>query len=311
MLLSLVLVAFIAQKRLASALICAALYISIASLNPMVVSTQSSGVICELVGIVGDAQYHRWRMLLRELSVVQAQILPRLHGFLEDEYFAFLEARKTMIQRAKLQELQQTTSTYVLINECELIDTEDRLLALLTKKTQISNGELLAIAAFGASSYDNESSSPTEKQQELLCSAEESLQSKAETAAQEALFRYRQISGHHFAFLLFEVNGVALPRVEIELYHRVCPQTCKNFLAFCRGVVPDVTDTERMLGYTGNQVHRVVRDGWIQAGDVAGDGRGDGPCRSIDGLEFADESFDISHNSAGIVVSSQLASLGL
>lgn len=260
------------------------------------------GVICELVGIVGDAQYHRWRMLLRELSVVHAQILTRLHGFLEDEYFTFLESRKTVIQRAKLQELQQTTSTFVLINEGELIDTEDSLLALLTKKTQISNGELLVIAAFGASSYDNDTS-PTEKMQELLSSAEETLYSKAETAAKEALFRYRQISGHHYAFLLFEVDGVALPRVEIELYHRVCPQTCKNFLAFCRGVVPDVTDTERMLGYTGNQVHRVVRGGWIQAGDVAGEGRGDGPCRSIDGLEFADESFDISHNVAGIVVS--------
>ncbi|KUF92424.1 Glyoxylate reductase/hydroxypyruvate reductase [Phytophthora nicotianae] len=172
------------------------------------------------------------------------------------------------------------------------------------ERTQLSKNELLAAAAFGgvvAVGNDGGSDSSRTDYVEKLALAEETLETKAEEAAQQALTRYREQSGHEYAFLIFEVDGVALPRVELELFHGVCPKTCKNFLALCEHKVPDLSDETQQLGYQGNQVHRVVRGGWIQAGDVAGNGRGDGPCRSLYGLEFPDESFAVSHNAAGIL----------
>ncbi|RLN27233.1 hypothetical protein BBJ28_00018935 [Nothophytophthora sp. Chile5] len=172
-------------------------------------------------------------------------------------------------------------------------------------RTQLSKNELLAAAAFGGVlrlTNDSEGSDSARKEfAELLARAEETLLAKAEAAAEQALTRYRQLSGHQYAYLVFDVDGVALPRVELELFQKVCPKTCKNFLAFCQQRVPDIASETELLGFQGNAVHRVVRGGWIQAGDVAGDGRGDGACRSLYGLEFADESFAISHNAVGVL----------
>uniref|UniRef100_K3WG28 PPIase cyclophilin-type domain-containing protein n=1 Tax=Globisporangium ultimum (strain ATCC 200006 / CBS 805.95 / DAOM BR144) TaxID=431595 RepID=K3WG28_GLOUD len=254
-----------------------------------------SGIICELVGMLRDVQYQRCRLILHELSVEQMQFLPRLHGLVESEYLEFLDAHNDVIPRDKRGQLQQTTHPFVLINGNTFVNGEDELLHFIVEKTQLSRDDVLAIAAFGGSRGILDST----KQWEL---AEETLQAKADTCAKQALFRSRQLSGNQFVYLIFDVDGVALPRVEIELFHRVCPRTCANFVAFCQGKVPDIADEIKMLGYQDNVVHRIVRGGWIQAGDVAHDGQGDGPCRSLYGRQFADESFSISHNAAGIVV---------
>ncbi|OWZ23184.1 Peptidyl-prolyl cis-trans isomerase [Phytophthora megakarya] len=146
------------------------------------------------------------------------------------------------------------------------------------QRTQLSKNELLAEAAFGCALVrsDAEGSDSARKEYgDKLALAEETLEAKAEEAAKQALARYRELSGHQYAFLVFEVDGVALPRVELELFQNVCPKTCQNFLAFCEHKVPDISDEKHQLGYRGNLVHRVV--------------------------QFPDESFAISHNAAGIL----------
>ena len=53
------------------------------------------------------------------------------------------------------------------------------------------------------------------------------------------------------------------------------------------------------LRYKGAPFHRVVKDAWIQGGDIVS-GRGDGGA-SIFGETFADESFAVKFDSPGIL----------
>ncbi|ETK87815.1 hypothetical protein F441_07944 [Phytophthora nicotianae CJ01A1] len=261
---------------------------------------------CELVGLMGDVAYQRCRLLLQELRKLHPIFVSPLEGMMEVEYLEYLQNQQDKIPKSKRAELQRTSGPIILLLDSsnDMLDGEEELLDFAMERTQLSKNELLAAAAFGgvvAVGNDGGSDSSRTDYVEKLALAEETLETKAEEAAQQALTRYREQSGHEYAFLIFEVDGVALPRVELELFHGVCPKTCKNFLALCEHKVPDLSDETQQLGYQGNQVHRVVRGGWIQAGDVAGNGRGDGPCRSLYGLEFPDESFAVSHNAAGIL----------
>lgn len=262
---------------------------------------------CELVGLMGDVAYQRCRMLLQELRKLHPIFVSPLEGMMEIEYLEYLQNQQEKIPKAKRAELLRTTRPIILLLDSsnDMLDGEDELLDFAMERTQLSRNELLAAAAFGgvlAVGNDSEGSDSARKEYSEIGTRRETLETKAEEAAQQALARHREQSGHQFAFLVFEVDGVALPRVELELFHDVCPKTCKNFLAFCEHKVPAIGDETQQLGYRGNAVHRIVRGGWIQAGDVGGNGRGDGPCRSLYGLEFADESFAISHNAAGILV---------
>ncbi|RLN62664.1 hypothetical protein BBJ29_001005 [Phytophthora kernoviae] len=270
-------------------------------------SAGGSGVeCCELVGLLGDVAYQRCKLLLQQLRKLHPIFVSPLEGMMEVEYLEYVQNQQEKIPKGKLGELLRTTQPIVLLIDSSnvILDGEDELLEFAMERTQLSKNEFLAAAAFGdalpsANSEGNESA--RQEYMEKLLLAEETLEAKAEEAAEQAVARRRELSGNLYAFLVFEVDGIALPKVELELFQSVCPKTSKNFLAFCQGKVPDVTDETRQLGYQGNRIHRVVRGGWIQAGDVAGNGQGDGPCRSLYGLEFPDESFSISHNAAGIL----------
>ncbi|KAL4144407.1 hypothetical protein PRNP1_013540 [Phytophthora ramorum] len=262
---------------------------------------------CELVGLMGDVAYQRCRLLLHELRKLHPIFVSPLEGMMEIEYLEYLQNQQEKIPKSGRAELLRTTRPIILLLDSsnDMLDGEDDLLDFAMERTQLSRNELLAAAAFDGMPVlgnDSDGSDSARKEyNEKLALAEETLEAKAEEAAQQALAHYRESSGHQYAFLVFEVDGVALPRVELELYQDVCPKTCKNFLAFCEHKVPDINDETQQLGFQDNPVHRVVRGGWIQAGDVAGNGRGDGPSRSLYGLEFGDESFAISHSAAGIL----------
>lgn len=254
-----------------------------------------TSVVCDLVGMLRDVQFQRCRLILQELAVERTQFLPRVHALSEREYLEQLELFKSVVPVAKRSAHAQRGHPFVVVNNSTYFEGEDALLALAVDKTQLARSEVLAIAAFGGDRDVLEYATQLEL-------AEETLQTKAEAAAKQALFRVRQLSGNKYVYLTFDVDGVALPRVEIELYHRVCPSTCSNFIAFCQGRVPDIVDETRMLTYKDNVVHRIVRGGWIQAGDVANNGQGDGPSRSLFGRSFPDESFAIAHDALGVVV---------
>ena len=82
--------------------------------------------------------------------------------------------------------------------------------------------------------------------------------------------------------------------VIFELFSDICPKTCENFLALCKGY--KATPESEEVGYEGSEVHRIVPGMFLQAGRLQSH-KG----ASIHGGEFADESFHVKHTDAGLL----------
>ncbi|XP_065213944.1 peptidyl-prolyl cis-trans isomerase-like 1 [Planococcus citri] len=86
----------------------------------------------------------------------------------------------------------------------------------------------------------------------------------------------------------FVVLETTMGTVEIELYWKHAPNTCRNF-----------AELARRSYYHNVKFHRVIRDFMIQGGDPTGTGRGGS---SIYGKTFKDEIHeDLKHTGAGIL----------
>ncbi|KAJ8602945.1 hypothetical protein CTAYLR_001530 [Chrysophaeum taylorii] len=115
------------------------------------------------------------------------------------------------------------------------------------------------------------------------------LETKATALYRETLVKRRR----PMAFLDIRFNAAVATtkpkKVIIELYDDVCPRTCENFLALCSGEQGECAETGTQLHYRDCRFHRVVRDGWVQTGDVPGV------------APFPDESFAVPFDRPGII----------
>ena len=99
-----------------------------------------------------------------------------------------------------------------------------------------------------------------------------------------------------------------LGKVLIELFDDICPIACDNFLKLCSGekgevIVDEKTGVTAKLHYEGNPIHRVVKGGWIQCGDIV-DGSGLNSFAAVnDNGIFRDESYSVDFGASmgGIV----------
>ncbi|NWR71016.1 PPIL6 protein, partial [Centropus unirufus] len=108
-----------------------------------------------------------------------------------------------------------------------------------------------------------------------------------------------QASGSHvFVFLEIAIEEQPIGRLLLELFLDACPKTCENFRALCAGGAKSSRDG-RELTYKNSLFHRVVKNGWIQGGDII-TGKGD-TGESIYGPTFEDESFAVRHKGRGIL----------
>jgi len=106
--------------------------------------------------------------------------------------------------------------------------------------------------------------------------------------------KYKKETGRTYVFLDFTDEFSAYDRVVIELFNDIAPLTAENFRCLCTGERGD------KLHYKGHPVHRVVKGGWLQAGDIEPPHSGAGGF-SIYGGTFADESFAYPHDMAGVL----------
>ncbi|XP_056422265.1 probable inactive peptidyl-prolyl cis-trans isomerase-like 6 isoform X2 [Hyla sarda] len=83
-----------------------------------------------------------------------------------------------------------------------------------------------------------------------------------------------------------------------KLFSDICPKTCKNFQYLCTGEAGD-SQSGLKLHFKGSPFHRIVKNGWIQGGDIAS-GKGNGG-ESIFGDTFEDENYAVPHNKRGIL----------
>lgn len=115
--------------------------------------------------------------------------------------------------------------------------------------------------------------------------------------ADDSFSQYMRDSSNRFVW--FEVSfGNAAHMVVMELFYSICPKTCDNFLALVKNTHKDGPKNVNMH-YAKTPIHRIVRDGWIQGGDIV-KGKGNGGY-SIYGETFPDESFTVKHDQPGIV----------
>lgn len=116
-----------------------------------------------------------------------------------------------------------------------------------------------------------------------------------------------------YAVMTFDISGESQDEKEVqaraaqdsvlpntvifELFYKECPKTCDNFLALCQGDGETKKHSDSQLNYLNTPIHRIVKDAWIQGGDVVSGSGSNG--RSIYGAPFADESFTKQHDQAG------------
>ncbi|XP_071597295.1 probable inactive peptidyl-prolyl cis-trans isomerase-like 6 isoform X1 [Heliangelus exortis] len=116
--------------------------------------------------------------------------------------------------------------------------------------------------------------------------------------AEDFYTKYLKSSQHVFVYLEIAIEEQPIGRLLFELFSDMCPRTCENFRALCCGEAKSLLDG-RELTYKDSLFHRIVKNGWIQGGDII-TGKGD-KGESIYGLTFEDENFSIHHKGRGVL----------
>lgn len=105
--------------------------------------------------------------------------------------------------------------------------------------------------------------------------------------------RYVRTANRKFCYLEFPQG-----RVTFELFDKLCPTTCENFMALCTGD-KGRTRAGVALHYKGTPIHRVLKNAFLQGGDLF-EGRGN-YSHSIWGPRFEDESFMVKFDTPGLL----------
>nr|XP_060611039.1 probable inactive peptidyl-prolyl cis-trans isomerase-like 6 [Anolis sagrei ordinatus] len=119
-----------------------------------------------------------------------------------------------------------------------------------------------------------------------------------EAITQDFLTKYMKNKKHIFVYLEVAIQEVTVGKLLIELFSDICPRTCRNFKCLCTGEKINA-ETGKVLTYQDSIFHRIVKNGWIQGGDIH-EGKGNGG-ESIYGPIFEDESFAVRHDRRGVL----------
>ncbi|XP_075056737.1 putative inactive peptidyl-prolyl cis-trans isomerase-like 6 isoform X1 [Mixophyes fleayi] len=116
--------------------------------------------------------------------------------------------------------------------------------------------------------------------------------------AEDFYTKYMKGTKHVFVYIDIAIQDKPIGRLLFELFSDIYPKTCKNFQDLCTGEAGN-SSSGLKLYYKGSLFHRIVKNGWIQGGDILS-GKGNGG-ESIFGGTFEDENFALSHNKRGIL----------
>ncbi|CAH8663086.1 unnamed protein product [Heterobilharzia americana] len=105
-----------------------------------------------------------------------------------------------------------------------------------------------------------------------------------------------------FVSMLISIDGQKCGVLLFELYSDILPKTCENFRSLCTGEYGTIKKNEvekYKMHYKGTKFFRLVRNGWIQGGDILYSRGNDG--HSIYGPVFEDENFIMKHDQRGVL----------
>ncbi|CAH1799867.1 unnamed protein product [Owenia fusiformis] len=231
----------------------------------MATKKQENLTIC---GLLNDITFHVLRCSAQDLHEQKVDIFPEpeVRGMLEFEWDQYIEE-----QRRRL---------------------KDETWAFNKKAITFCNDVLIGgpteFAQWAEENYNYEDFRP---------------QTLYETLTQEAYVNYLNSQKHDHVYLDITIGDKAAGKLVIELFTDIVPKTCENFKLLCTGEkgssYHEDEDVEYKLHYENSIFHRIVKNGWIQGGDIW-KGRGNGG-ESVYGPVFEDENFAVKHNKRGIL----------
>jgi len=112
-----------------------------------------------------------------------------------------------------------------------------------------------------------------------------------EALSSQAYKSYLENPKRDFVYVDFTHDKRPMGRVIFELYKDIVPNTVKNFL--------DLLCSKEGKKYAGSTMHRVVKNGWVQGGDIV---NGSGAnSEAVAGGKFSDENFAVEHLKRGTI----------
>ncbi|KAM4694140.1 putative inactive peptidyl-prolyl cis-trans isomerase-like 6 [Discoglossus pictus] len=116
--------------------------------------------------------------------------------------------------------------------------------------------------------------------------------------AEDSYSKYLESTNHVFVYLDIAIQEKPVGRLVFELFTDLCPKTCENFKTLCTGTA-GTSQSGLKLHYKDSLFHRLVKNGWIQGGDILSGKGNDG--ESIYGETFEDENYAVPHNNRGVL----------
>jgi len=108
-------------------------------------------------------------------------------------------------------------------------------------------------------------------------------------------------TNHTLIFMDIHINKESAGRLLIELFNDTVPKTCENFKQLCIGnkQESEKCDPALNLAYKNTLFHRIVKNGWVQGGDIVHGSGNKG--WSIYGETFEDENYSVLHSKRGVL----------
>ncbi|KAJ3193201.1 putative inactive peptidyl-prolyl cis-trans isomerase-like 6 [Irineochytrium annulatum] len=83
---------------------------------------------------------------------------------------------------------------------------------------------------------------------------------------QNEFFDMMRARGNTLVYFDVSIDHVEVGALVVELYNNVAPITCEHFLSFVEGRQAH-PETDEPLMYSGTKITRLIKNGWLQAGD--------------------------------------------
>ncbi|KAH3826531.1 probable inactive peptidyl-prolyl cis-trans isomerase-like 6 [Dreissena polymorpha] len=218
----------------------------------------------EIYGLVNDINFQRARFCAQDLQNKNPDVFPNAvaEGMVEFEWDLYIEAKR--------KELRGETWTF-----------QEKAIAF-------QNGKLIGgpedFIKWAVENYSYEEYRP----KALL-----------QTLTEEAYKTCLNDKNHEFVYMDIAIGNEPAGRLVLELFSDIVPKTCENFKALITSEKGKSPTTDYNLQYKNSLFHRIVRNGWIQGGDIY-HGRGNGG-ESIFGPVFEDENFAVPHSRRGVI----------
>lgn len=226
-----------------------------------------TAITITVAGKIDDPAFQQARVVTENLCAVRAEITAEIVEMVEAEWSYYIEEKgRELADLGASGAYEHSSCPLVYYNGCNYV------------------GGLAEYLDWVAKRYEYEDQSGADVYTGL---------------AEKEYAKFLAARGRQYVYFDIAVADAPAKRVTFELHNDIAPKTCENFRALCTGEKGTVNKTK--MHYKDSLFHRVVKNGWVQGGDIVTKGcAGDGNT-SIYGDNFPDETFALKQSGPGIL----------